>query len=84
VGGGNDVSFSLMELTQYCQEITGNKIAIHPVSENRVADIRIYTSDCSKIHAINGWKPQKNIETLLLDTFEWMKANEQQLKQILS
>ena len=84
VGGGNEVSFSLMELTQYCQEITGNKITIHPVTENRVADIRIYTSDCSKIHAINGWKPQKNIETLLLDTFEWMKANEQQLKQILS
>lgn len=84
VGGGNEVSFSLMELTQYCQEITGNKIPVHPVTENRAADIRIYTSDCRKIHAINGWKPKKNIETLLLDTFHWMKANEQQLKQILS
>jgi CDP-paratose 2-epimerase len=84
VGGSTDVSFSLQELTTVCQQVTGNKIPIHAVTENRTADIRIYSSDCSKLHAINGWKPKKNLETLLQDTFNWMKANEQQLKQILS
>lgn len=84
VGGGSDVSFSLVELTAMCEEITGNKISIQSVKENRVADIRIYVSDYAKLHALTGWKPKKNMMTLLSETFDWMKENEHQLKQILS
>ena len=86
VGGGLKTSFSLQELTTLCQEITGNKINIKPVTENRTADVRIYVSDCTKLDEINGgaWKPAKDMKALVADTFEWMKANEKNLKNILN
>ena len=83
-GGGLETSFSLLELTQLCQQITGNKINIKPVVENRVADVRIYVSDCSLLESIGqGWKPKKNLEALVADTFDWMQKNEKDLKNIL-
>lgn len=84
VGGGDEVSFSLQELTALCEEVTGNRIPIRAVTENRVADIRIYVSDCSKLHALSGWKPEKDMKTLVSETFDWIKNNEQQLKAVLS
>ncbi|MBA3284460.1 MAG: NAD-dependent epimerase/dehydratase family protein, partial [Nitrosopumilus sp.] len=39
VGGGLDISVSLKELTIHCEEITGNKIIINSIPENRPADI---------------------------------------------
>lgn len=84
VGGGIENSFSLQELTKWCEEITGNRIPISSIMENRAADVRIYVTDNSKVSALTGWKPQKNIKTLLEETFQWMKENEEQLKQILS
>jgi len=86
VGGGLDCSFSLLELTKLCEEVTGNKIIIHPVTENRTADVRIYVSDNSYLNKVNNgaWKPQKSMKDLVADTFDWMKANEQNLKNILN
>ena len=86
VGGGLDTSFSLQELTVLCEEITGNKINIKPVNENRTADVRIYVSDCNKLNKINSgaWKPKKNMYDLVSDTFDWMKSNEKNLKNILN
>jgi CDP-paratose 2-epimerase len=83
-GGGRDVSFSLTELTTLCEELTGNKILINRVSENRAADIRIYLSDYSKLNALTGWKPKRDLKQLLAGTFDWMKANESDLKTILN
>jgi CDP-paratose 2-epimerase len=37
VGGGVEVSASLQELTQICQEVTGKTIPINKVTENRVS-----------------------------------------------
>jgi len=86
VGGGLETSFSLMELTTICEEVTGNKIRIKPILENRAADIRIYVSDCDKLNQINNgaWKPKKDIKALVADTFAWMQANEKNLKNILN
>jgi CDP-paratose 2-epimerase len=86
VGGGLDCSFSLQELTALCEEVTGNKIAIKPIKENRAADIRIYVSDCAYLNSINAgaWKPKKTMKDLVADTFEWMRANEKNLKNILN
>ena len=83
IGGGLDVSFSLVELTALCQEITGNKIRIASVEENRAADIRIYVSDYSKFNVLTNWKPKRNLKVLLADTYAWMKENERDLKNIL-
>lgn len=86
VGGGLDCSFSLQELTALCQEVSGNKITINPITENRAADIRIYVSDCSYLAEVNkgAWKPKKTMRDLVADTFEWMRANENNLKNILN
>lgn len=82
-GGGLEISFSLQELTRHCEEVTGNKITIKPIAENRVADVRIYVSDCSQLETLSGWQPKRNMQTLVADTFEWMKKNEKDLKNIL-
>ncbi len=87
VGGGNAISFSLQELTKMCEEVTGNKINIKPIKENRVADVRIYVSDCSRLETLthpHPWKPKRNMKQLVEDTFVWMKQNEKDLKNILS
>lgn len=83
VGGGRDVSVSLMELTTLCKEITGNQIKINNIVENRTADIPLYISDNSKIEKLSGWKPQINAKEILTDAFEWLKNNESKIKEIL-
>ncbi len=84
VGGGLKSSFSLLELTQHCQNVTGNKIKIHAHAENRAADIKIYVTDNKNISALCGWKPKKSVEALIQETFNWLKENETQLKPILN
>ncbi len=83
VGGGNEVSFSLLELTKICEEITGNCIEIEPQIEARTADIRIYVTDNSKITQLTGWKPEKSLRELVQDTYNWLKENEKSLIDIL-
>ena len=84
VGGGLDVSFSLLELTELCQEVTGNKIHILPELQTRTADIKIYLTDNSKVTTSTGWTPTKSMKDLIQDTYNWMKENEKSLKQILN
>jgi CDP-paratose 2-epimerase len=84
VGGGLNNSASLMELTQIAQKLTGNKIEIKSVMENRAADIRIYYTDNSKVNKAYNWKPLKNINAISTDIFNWIEQNQQQLKPILS
>lgn len=83
VGGGNEVSVSLQELTALSEEITGNKIKINKVPENRLADIPVYITDNSKITELCGWKPRIGAKETLTDIFEWIKSNENLVKQIL-
>lgn len=84
VGGGNDVSISLSELTKLCENVTGNKIKINKVKKNRSADIPIYISDNSKVQKLSSWKPENSPTQIILDTFKWLKLNESILKNILS
>ena len=83
VGGGNEVSFSLQELTSYCREITGNEIRIDGISENRVGDIPIYITDHRYVTADIGWQPKRNVQTILSDIYEWLRKDEQNLKNII-
>jgi CDP-paratose 2-epimerase len=84
VGGGNEVSLSLQELTSLCEKVSGNTIQIESVAENRQADIRIYVTDNKKITALSGWKPQIMPSTVIEQIFTWIKENEPSLKSILS
>ena len=76
VGGGTAISLSLNEMTTLCEEITGNKIPIKQVPENRTADIRIYITDNSKVTAKTGWKPQISPKQIFSEIYEWIKEND--------
>lgn len=83
VGGGMEGSVSLLEMTDLCQSITGNKIAIQPILENRKADIPIYITDNSTVTSLTGWKPTHKPKDIIQEIYNWMKENENQLKPIL-
>ncbi|TBR17604.1 NAD-dependent epimerase/dehydratase family protein [bacterium] len=82
VGGGNRVSLSLLEATQYCREITGNKIEIGKEPVNRPGDINIYITDNKKAANDLGWYPKRGSKKIMSDIFNWVKANERQTGQI--
>ncbi len=84
IGGSNEISVSLQELTTYCEKITGNKIQIKKVIENRSADIPIYITDNTKITTLSGWKPKIGTEEILGDVFNWLRDNENSVKKLLS
>ena len=84
VGGSTQVSVSLKELTNWCEEITGNKISITKVAENRPADMPIYLTDNSKITSATGWKPTIETKQILTEIYQWIHANEKDLRPILA
>ena len=83
VGGGAENGVSLRETTELCAAVTGRRIEITPSPENRPADVRLYISDNSKVSAINGWRPKRNIRGCLADIHAWLRANESTLKATL-
>lgn len=83
IGGGRENSLSLQEMTRLCEEITGNKISIEQVRENRPNDVRIYVSDSQKFENISGWKCRKDANQTFTEIYEWIKENEKDLKNIL-
>lgn len=82
-GGGLQGSASLQEMSAICAEITGNKIPINGIAENRPADLRIYISDNTAIEQATGWKPEKNVSDIFKDIYDWIRSNEEHLKPIL-
>jgi len=79
IGGGKANSFSLQELTQYCQDITGNKLVIENSKEIRPGDIPLYYTDNRKISEKFDWLPKQNLHEILSDLFYWYKEDEKQL-----
>jgi len=84
IGGGNENSLSLAEMTKLCQQITGNKIKIKTIKENRPNDVRIYVSDCSKFKKESGWKCKKNTTVIFQEIYDWILENKKDLKNILN
>lgn len=82
VGGGKDISLSLLETTAICQKLTGNKINIQSELKTRPADLAIYITDNSKVTAELGWKPRLKPEQILEDIYRWIKDNDKDLKAL--
>jgi len=81
-GGGLAGSLSLQEMTLLCEQITGNRIPVHRVPENRPADLRYYVSDMTRLTGVTGWLPKRNTESIFSDIYSWIKKNENQLKPL--
>lgn len=76
VGGGRQSSLSLLEATQLCQKISGNKVKISKDLETRSGDINIYITDNKKVTQAIGWKPKCRPAEVMAGIFEWIKENE--------
>jgi CDP-paratose 2-epimerase len=83
VGGGRDVSLSLLETTQLCRELTGREVPVTASGSDRPGDLRIYLSDCSKLFGLTEWRPRRDARTVLADTLEWIVANEAAVRATL-
>ena len=76
VGGGREVSLSLRETTELCAELTGRRVKTEPAGEDRPGDLRIYLSDCRRLHAMTDWRPRRGAREVLADTLAWLRDNE--------
>ncbi|HMQ08947.1 MAG TPA: NAD-dependent epimerase/dehydratase family protein [Saprospiraceae bacterium] len=84
VGGGSPLSLSLMELTEWCHEITGNRLEIGGIEETGPADIPVYITDHTKFTELSQWIPKKSVKDILEDIYDWIHSNENELSVILN
>ena len=84
VGGGRESSLSLLEMTQLCQQVTGNTINIKSVINERSGDIPIFISDCNRLKQKTQWQPEIKLEKTIEDIYRWIVAYEDSLRSILN
>jgi CDP-paratose 2-epimerase len=83
VGGGREVSLSLLEATAICRRLTGNEVRIDAVEETRAGDVPIYLSDCGKLFSLDDWRPARSAEQVLADIHGWIAADEARIAAAL-
>lgn len=84
IGGGVDVSVSLLELTQICESITGQKTTILPSPHTNPVDLRIYLTDTTKVRHDFDWRPVRHTEDIIKSIFQWINHHRQMLDPILA
>lgn len=82
IGGGAKNALSLLEFLEILENKLGRKIS-KSFDNIRPGDQKIFVSDNSKILSELGWKPQINIHDGLSGFFDWVKANQAEIKQVL-
>lgn len=83
VGGGLNISSSLLELTGICQKVIGRQVPVGAETENRPADLRIFLADSSKLFARTDWRPRRGVEQIVADVFEWVRAHEKEVQPLV-
>jgi CDP-paratose 2-epimerase len=83
VGGGNDVSVSLRELTGLCVQETGKTVPIATVPETAAVDLRIYVTDARKAEADFGWRPTRDPARIVRDIRTWIEDHQEPLESLL-
>jgi CDP-paratose 2-epimerase len=84
VGGGNEVSVSLRELTELCVQETGKSVAIASVPETAGVDLRIYVTDSRTAEVDFGWRPRRDPARIVRDIRAWIEGNQESLQNILA
>jgi CDP-paratose 2-epimerase len=79
VGGGPEISVSLLELTNLCGFVTGNTIDMTPVGETASVDLRIYLSDVRKAERDFGWRPKRGALQIVQDIYHWLDTHKNAL-----
>lgn len=84
VGGGVANAISLKECTEWCTMITGNRLEMGSDAQDRPGDIKHYVTDNSRISKATGWAPQRDVRTLMEDSYAWLRQHEEQLRVIMA
>jgi len=84
VGGGQDNSVSLKELTQLCREITGHSMEISGRSETSPLDLRCYITDGSIVQSRFKWKPRRCPSTIVEDICRWIRNDLDNLRPLFT
>ncbi|MFT3883911.1 MAG: NAD-dependent epimerase/dehydratase family protein [Flavobacteriales bacterium] len=82
-GGGAKNADTLRGFTDRCARITGNHIAVGSDPAERPGDLKLYVTDNTRVTALTGWAPKRDIDTLLQDSLAWLRQHEEQLRVIL-
>lgn len=73
-GGGRENSVSLLELTAWCEKITGKTISLTH-AEGREIDVPVYVTDYSLLHNFCGWKPKRDVRKIVEDVLQWLREH---------
>ncbi|HEY3966485.1 MAG TPA: NAD-dependent epimerase/dehydratase family protein [Planctomycetaceae bacterium] len=83
VGGGQEVSLSLRELTDLCRDATGRSIPIGSDPTTSPVDVRIYLTDNLQVTTDFGWRPRQEPVAIVADIANWVRENEALVRPIL-
>ena len=84
VGGGLGNTLSLRELTDLCRKHAGQSIDIQEEAETRPADVPIYITDNTKVSRATGWQPRRTVDSIVQEICQWIEANRELLRPVLS
>lgn len=84
VGGGQDISVSLREMTALCREATGKEVPIAQDLTTSPVDIPWYVTDSARAAREFGWKPSRNPGAIVKDITEWIRVNESEVKPLFA
>lgn len=82
VGGGREISLSLLELTELAEKVTGCSLRIKHISATRAGDVPLYITDTRKVRHMFAWKPRKSAAAIVSDTARWIVDNHDMLAKI--
>lgn len=84
VGGGRHSNLSLLEATQACRDITGNRVPVAETDEERPADVIWYLTDHTEVSRQFDWTPKRSAIDVLRDTYAWMQEADALLRTLQS
>jgi CDP-paratose 2-epimerase len=83
VGGGRPGSVSLREFTELCTRTVGREVPIGGDLRTSPMDIPWFITDHRKVSARVGWVPRRRPQDIVVDIHHWIRANEQDLKDVI-
>lgn len=82
VGGGPEISTSLLELTAHCREVVGREVPIGSDPETNPVDVPLYLSDHARVTEAFDWRPRRSVRQIVTEIHEWLAGNESQLRAV--
>lgn len=82
VGGGETNVLSLRQATELCIAITGKRVRITTVEQERPADFRSYISDISKVERELRWRPAYSPVETIDSINDWAVKNIDTLRKM--